>query len=389
MARFDADVLIIGGGPAGCAAAIPLIEQGHDVLVLERRDAAAEWSEAIESGELMAPMTQVECDRLGVPLAGPWVLDRFAGVRNVYPDRSWTFHAFPDGIAYVNVDRGGLDAALRARVAAVGGRIAWGARVTDVVTTADAIVVRTADGNERRAPLAIDAGGRHAPSLRCVGGKVEDPEFRQIAIALFFADFPDGAVGFWDRHFYGERGAMISGARIRPGLFRLVLEADLADKQADRLRSVDFFTRVADRYDPWIAARLARTPQVGEPWAMAPLAYRAAAVAHDRLLLAGDAAGYLSPLTGQGVEFAMRMGRLAAEAAHRALMTGDASAAAFAGYVDSRRDELEGTITYLRGMLRHLRDREALLRAAHDDDVRTAIFGPMFTTPTDRGVLRS
>jgi FADH2-dependent halogenase len=269
----------------------------------------------------------------------------------------------------------------------VGGRIAWNARVTDLEVRPDAIVVRTADGLEVRAPLAIDAGGRHAPSPRLFKLKTEDPEFRQIAIALFFADFPDAAVGYWDRHLYGERGTTISGARIRPGLFRLVLEADLAEKQADRAKPEDFFRRVAERFDPWVASRLAAAPRVGEPWAMAPLAYRVTRVATDRLLLAGDATGYLSPFTGMGVEFAMRMGRLAAETAHRALAAGDCSAGAFASYVDERRAELESAVGYLRHVLRNLRDRDRLLRASTDDELRGEIFGPPFATVGDRGTL--
>jgi flavin-dependent dehydrogenase len=387
MSRFDADVLVIGGGPAGAAAAIRLVDAGHDVLVLERRTEASDGLEAIESGELLAPMTQVECQQLGVAFEGPWVLDRTTGVRNVYPDLSWTHHDLPDGIAYLNVDRGGFDAALRARLRAVGGRIAWGHRVTTIEPRADEVVVRTAEGAERRARLVIDAGGRHAPSPRLFKLKTEDPEFRQIAVALFFADLPDAAVGFWDRHLYGERGATISGARIRPGLFRLVLEADLAEKQADRAPPLDFFMRMAERFDPWITERVGRATPLGEPWAMAPLAYRVTQVARDRLLLAGDATGYLSPFTGMGVEFAMRMGRLAAETAHDALTSGDCSANAFVRYVAGRRDELESAITYLRHVLHHLRDRDALLRASTDDDVRAAIFGPPFATVTDRGRL--
>jgi flavin-dependent dehydrogenase len=259
--------------------------------------------------------------------------------------------------------------------------------VTDLDVRPDEVVVRTAEGAERRAPLVIDAGGRHAPSPRAFKLKTEDPEFRQIAVALFFTDFPDAAVGFWDRHLYGERGATISGARIRPGLFRLVLEADLAEKQADRAVPAEFFARMAERFDPWIAERLARAPRIGEPWAMAPLAYRVTAVARDRLLLAGDATGYLSPFTGMGIEFAMRMGRLAAEAAHDALAKGDCSLAAFARYVEGRRTELENAVGYLRHVLRHLRDRSALLRASTDDAVRAEIFGPPFSIVAERGRL--
>jgi hypothetical protein len=170
------------------------------------------------------------------------VCDRTRAVRNVYPDLSWTYHEFPEGISYLNVDRGGFNAALRARLRTAGGRIAWDHRVTEVEVRAEAAFVRTADGAEKRAPLVIDAGGRHAPSPRLRKLKAEDPEFRQIAIALFFADFPDAAVGFWDRHLYGERGATVSGARASaPGLFRLVLEGGHAEKQADRATPVESF----------------------------------------------------------------------------------------------------------------------------------------------------
>jgi flavin-dependent dehydrogenase len=387
VSAFDADVIVIGCGPAGSAAAIRLAQHGHDVLVLERRAESDNGAEEIASGELMAPMTQIECEQLGVELAGPWALDRTRAVRNVYPDLTWTYHELPDGFSYLNVDRGGFDGALRARLVAVGGRIGWNARVVGVDVGPDAAVVRTADGAEHRARLVIDAGGRHAPSPRQWKLKTEDPEFRQIAIALFFSDFPDAAVGYWDRHLYGERGATISGARIRPGLFRLVLEADLAEKQADRAQPVEFFERMAARFDPWIAERLARAPRVGEPWAMAPLAYRVTSVARDRVLLAGDATGYLSPFTGMGCEFAMRMGRLAAETAHDALASGDCTANAFARYVEGRRVELESSVAYLRHILRNLRDRDALLRASTDDEARAMIFGPPFAVARDRGRL--
>jgi len=110
-------------------------------------------------------------------------------------------------------------------------------------------------------------------------------------------------------------------------------------------------------------------------------------VARPRLLLCGDAAGYLSPLTGQGIEFAMRMGRLAACTAHDALAAADCSGDALAAYARERADELETALGYLRHMLRNLRDRVALLRASHDDEERQRIFGPAFGRPDDRGRL--
>ncbi len=383
---MDADVIVIGGGPAGCAAAVRLAQAGHDVLVLERR--ASEEGEEIASGEVLAPAAQLECEALGVALEPEWLCDRFTGVRNVYPDLSWTYHPFPEGLSYAHVDKGGFTAALRRRVAASGARLEWDARVTSLEVRADGVVVGTAAGGAYTASVLIDAAGRYAPSLRLLDLKQEDPEFSQIGVALFFADFPDAQLGTWDRHFYGHHGAMISGGRIREDLFRYILEADLADKQAERRKPVEFFETMAERYDPWVHERIMAAPRTGEMWSMAPIGYRVTEVARPRLLLAGDAAGYLSPLTGQGMEFAMRMGRLSADTAHEMLVARDFSGDAVTRYVRERAAELETALGYLRHMLRGLRDRDGLLRAAVDDEHRQWLFGPVCGPPADRGSLR-
>ena len=88
--------------------------------------------------------------------------------------------------------------------------------------------------------MLIDAGGRYAPSLRALNLKSEEPEFSQIGVAVFFKSFDGTPLNTWDRHLYGVRGAMISGSRIRPGLYRYILEADLAEKQSDRLGASSF-----------------------------------------------------------------------------------------------------------------------------------------------------
>jgi len=130
-----------------------------------------------------------------------------------------------------------------------------------------------------------------------------------------------------------------------------------------------------------------REPRVGRQWSMAPLGYRVSAVARDRLQLVGDAAGYLSPITGQGNEFALRTGRLAASAADEALRAGDLSASAFASYIAGRRYEVERQVDYVRAQLRILRDPDALLRASRDDAYRTQIFGPYGIPASERGSL--
>ena len=101
---LDADVIVIGAGPAGCAAAIRLVKAGYNVLALERKE--REDGEDITSGEVMVVPTQNECAQLEVKFEGDWVLDRITGFRNVYPDLSWTYHPIPTAVCPVQVDRG-------------------------------------------------------------------------------------------------------------------------------------------------------------------------------------------------------------------------------------------------------------------------------------------
>ena len=128
--HLDADVIVIGAGPAGCASAIRLSAAGYDVLALERKE--REDGEDITSGEVMVVPTQNECAQLGVKFEGDWVLDRITGFRNVYPDLSWTYHPIATPVSPVQVDRGGFNAALRRKLVEVGGRLVWNARVTDL-----------------------------------------------------------------------------------------------------------------------------------------------------------------------------------------------------------------------------------------------------------------
>ncbi len=61
---------------------------------------------------------------------------------------------------------------------------------------------------------------------------------------------------------------------------------------------------------------------VSPPVVLGPLAVDASAGAFDGLFLAGDAAGFIDPMTGDGLRFAIRGGELAADAALRVLAQG-------------------------------------------------------------------
>ena len=82
----------------------------------------------------------------------------------------------------------------------------------------------------------------------------------------------------------------------------------------------------AIRGDEILRHRFARARQIGPVTAMGPLAVDASAAGMPGLLLAGDAAGFVDPITGDGMRFAFRGAELAARAAVRALAQGDVCA---------------------------------------------------------------
>jgi flavin-dependent dehydrogenase len=74
--------------------------------------------------------------------------------------------------------------------------------------------------------------------------------------------------------------------------------------------------------DPTLRDRAGRARLVTPPVVLGPLAVDVRAAAIDGLLLAGDAAGFIDPMTGDGLRFATHGGELAAAAALLALEHG-------------------------------------------------------------------
>ncbi len=80
--------------------------------------------------------------------------------------------------------------------------------------------------------------------------------------------------------------------------------------------------------DPAMRARFLRAQPISRVSVLGPLAVNAHASGWPGLLLAGDAAGFVDPMTGDGLRFALRGGQLAAAAALDELRTGKPAHAA-------------------------------------------------------------
>ncbi|MCA9710297.1 MAG: FAD-dependent monooxygenase, partial [Myxococcales bacterium] len=155
----SADVLVVGGGPAGCAAGIAAARAGLRVLVVDR----AAFPRPKTCGDAVSNRAAALIDELA---AAPGVLRTIphAEVRAgaaVFPDGSRVVHRFDDAPGFI-VPRLHLDDLLRRSLERAGARLHQGVAVRRLLTAAGRVTGAEVDGPrtlEAEAVVAADGPG--------------------------------------------------------------------------------------------------------------------------------------------------------------------------------------------------------------------------------------
>ena len=356
------DVVIAGAGPAGSVAASVLARAGARVALIDRARFPRHklCGDTVNPGVLailrrlkLASMTEA----CGLPIEGMVLTGQ---------DGSTVEGRYPDGLVARAVKRSDFDWAL------VRDAVAAGADFMDDTTVLEPIV-ESADHQPSvaglwvrlhgarcavRGAVTIGADGRRSRIAFGLGLSRHPPRPRRWAVGVY-AERVDGISHCGEMHI--RRGCYIGVAPLPNGLVNVCLvrpsfagDTDLGDPLGAVKTALSSDRVLRDRFS---RARFITTPSV-----MGPLAVDATEAAQpDGLLLAGDAAGFVDPMTGDGLRFAVRGGELAAEAALRALADG------WAGLHDRvallRRQEFESKYRFNR-MLRRVVGSPAAVRVA-------------------------
>jgi len=308
------DAIVIGAGPTGCVAAHQLAQRSREVLLVDK----ARFPRAKVCGCCINAGAVRALDEMGlgdaVRRCDPLPIEHFT----LHSGGQATTMTLPGGIV---LDRATLDATLAGQAREAGAQFHdhTSGRVQPMDANSGYRRVRLSGDDsavEAQAGLVIAADGLGGTSLRRLGAfawRLEragpvglagqasmdgfTPPTGTIAMALAAGGYvgrvqlPDGTTDFAA----SLEPAAIKQAGGRDALVRSIIEA----------------AHGTSSFDPGRVS-----------WQGTPPLRRARSVAGDRLLAAGDAAGYVEPFTGEGIGWAIAAGRAAAEVADRAIRDG-------------------------------------------------------------------
>lgn len=313
----DPDVVIVGAGPAGAVAATLLARHGARVRLVDR----AAFPRDKLCGDTVNPGTLAVLKRLqlagavdtcGLPIHGM----RLSAANGVVVDGH-----YPDGLIGRSLLRRHLDWMLVQDAVAAGVQFEPGVAVRQAIVEKGIVAGVVLDrGRELRTTVTIAADGRRSSLAFSLGLATHPASPRRWAFGAYFDVTAARATRtLGEMHVRG--GHYIGVAPVPGGLTNVCLvtswragDAAIADARA---AIVDALAR-----DRLLAERFAGARMATPPVVLGPLAVDAETRSIDGLLLAGDAAGFIDPMTGDGLRFAIRGAELTAVAALDALANG-------------------------------------------------------------------
>jgi menaquinone-9 beta-reductase len=323
----ESDVLVIGAGPAGTAAAIEAARAGLGVCLVDR----ARFPRPKTCGDAVSNSAAALIAELGAGealSAAPQAVVR--GAAAIFPDQSRVERSYGARPGYI-VTRFALDDVLRREAEHAGARVVEGVQVRSLVVHDGRVAGARGDRFEWRARAVVAADGPGSVAWTALGARPPRGRALGLAITAYYSRLRPAAHDGVSEHYFDRElcsgygwifpeveGVANVGVYLRADRYRATGLA------LDRLLE-NFIARHPERFVG--GKREGRT----RSWQL-PLATARRAPVAPGLLSCGDAALLIDPLTGEGIWHALESGRLAGQAAARALAHGELDRAAVFRY---------------------------------------------------------
>ena len=320
------DVLVIGGGPAGCTIATLLARKGFSVTLLER-----EKFPRFQIGESLLPFNNDLFARLGIieQLEAGDFVPKY-GAEFITGDRSlgYTFRfdqnlAAPYDRAF-QVTRAKFDELLMRTASEAGVTVRQETPVTGVdVSDPRRAMVSTAAGETIEARFVVDASGHGAVLGSRIGGKSSIGQLKSVATFAHYRNVPRPP---------GREGGNIVVVVLRDAWFWMIpitaeimsvgLVASRDHVKSCGLRPEELLERTI-RETPYTAERMKDAERVSEVRTRKDFSYAMERIVGPNFALVGDAAGFLDPIFSTGVYMAMKAAGIASDAIEAQLRRAD------------------------------------------------------------------
>ncbi|RJK93404.1 geranylgeranyl reductase family protein [Vallicoccus soli] len=330
----EADVVVVGAGPAGSTTAAHLARSGADVVLLEK----SRFPREKVCGDGLTPRAVRELVALGVdtsPGAG-WLRNRGLRILGGGMRLHLEWPESPSFPSYGLVrPRADLDETLARTAVEAGARLHEGTSVTGPLIGRSGRVVGVAargeDGEplEFRAPVVVAADGGSSRLSLALGLHKRDDRPMGVAVRTYYRsprhddDWLESWLELWDRSGGdGSQDALLPGYGWVFGMGDGTSNVGLGI-----LNTSSAFGRTD--YRQLLRTWLDATP---EEWGFreenrtAPVRGAALPMGFNRtphytrgVVLVGDSGGMVNPFNGEGIAYAMESGRLAADAVVQAL----------------------------------------------------------------------
>lgn len=369
------DVVVVGGGPAGCYAASLLGERGFDVHVLEEHPVIGEPVDC--SGVIGAEAFET----LGLP--NSLKLGEISALILVSPSELEVHFSPPSPLAYI-VDRAAFDRTIADKTSSSNVTIHLGSLVVDLHVLNDCVEVvfkqivnaqssvknvQCSMFNVQRtikASMVILAGGPRYMLQRKLGMGTPGDFLRTAQAEVKVQGI--------------EKAKVLMGSQVAPGSFAWIVPFRREKGEFARIgvsaktKAVPYLQKLIDQLDS--EGRLPSHNASIRSWVI-PITPIERTFS-ERVLAVGDAAGQTKPTTGGGIFYGLICAEAAARTAAEAFEKGDFSEKTMSGYEEKWRKRLGREIrtgAFFRRLAERLTDGEIddLFRVVQSDGILSSV----------------